>query len=686
MARQEITKDGLVLIRDTDLDPRILFIETIYQGEKTKGNKLANIVPNVGDMVVDRTSGYPIFSEVVDVDDETLIPTFQEYRKEVENTTMSHNQQILGVGSGYQSETWRLYLDTSVVPHIMIPDSRLHVYGKENTRYKIFRGTDISKASGKVISMQFNDNGELIAEDIKLEKVAFPSGSEIDTNLSVKAPRRAYTTEKMENGEVVTLVVYNDEGQTTAYNTLLVHNTALDRNIESMHKYVASVALVSPFLDKTENNTLIFPMNMPHEALALMARITYSDGSSKLMAIDGHRVVLYGLDNYVPLKQYQTINLVLVYHLADDEMSLNSSTDTQNRFIAVKYFGRTTPVDGSYSVNLCPIPTWVSSAYGWQIRYYLYTLDRDVCYDVTDYIRPAANTAIYEPFKYGIYQEVAVTLNLHDVDQSLKNYNHVQTFQINLMGEPHPELKTHYLIRFEKDMPEPYGKELRCVGSYDKGLQEGKISIDCGIQDIEEWLTRVYYRSMPVLDKYTEKRPPRPSHFTVIINNEETTYPLRAWNQMLSTKENPQDGYGVTIQWSLAENGKVYQLGASPLPYVNFSDGDVSDHGGGTAKPEKPDVDDTIIDIDLEVKRITDRKASIEVINKYRMLLEYIKKYGLLRYEKINNIYHRIKNDDLTPAQIANDVILLEQEVNRIDISDFERVRDSHYAPLNMVD
>lgn len=312
-------------------------IENIYQGEGENNGPTAVYVPNVGDIIIDTTAGYPRWLECQYIDDTTLTPTLVELASPNRNEFSTENK-LLGIGPGYQSELWRLFLDTSVVPHVFVIDSRLHVYGKENTKYKVFLGTNTSNTTGQVISMNFNANGELISEDIALEKVAFASTDIVDTNIAVKAPRRGYTNHRLQNGDIVTMVTYNDEGTATSYNQLLVHNTALDRNVEASKKYVTTIGIDSPFLDKTENNTLIYPMNIPRDALAMMGVISYSDGSQKRIPIDGSRLVLSGLDNYIPMKKDQNINLVLTYHLPDGEMALNASVGN-DRFIAISLSG-----------------------------------------------------------------------------------------------------------------------------------------------------------------------------------------------------------------------------------------------------------------------------------------------------------------------------------------------------------
>ena len=678
---------GQVLIRHPDKKGDFYFIEDIYQGEASTNNPRAVHVPNIGDMILDRSSGYMRWLEVTSIDEITLVANLVEADQEVSHNTISNNQALQGTAVGEQSETWRLYLDTSVTPHVFAVDSRLFIFDNETTKYKLFLGRDISKSTGKVISMNFNANGDLISEDLPLEKVAFASEDKVDVNMAVKTPRRGYTTMKMENGQIVTLVAYNDSGIATSRNNLLVHNTALDRSVEASQKYVTTISIDSPFLDKTENNTLTFPMNTPRDALAMMGVVTYSDGTSKRIPIDGTRMSLYGMDDYVPLKKDQNINLVLTYKLADGELSLNSSTGN-GRFISVKYFGRTLQVDGSYSVNIFPIPSYVSDAAGWRLRYMLYTLDRDIAYDVTSLVKVAANSKTFDPVNYATTQSLTVSLDLSKVSPLMKKFIHLQSFKIALITTPGGNQKTVWRITYEQDQNPLYGDGCICRGTRDPGLNKWKLDISCGCQSEKEWLEKLYYPIKPLINKYTEGKPPTPTHFTVRINDTSMTYPLKAWNRVLSSTVGATDGYGVIIQWTRIEGNKEYQLGVSPLSFANLSEGGVIDHSGETIveQPTTPSdtIASTVIDIDALVARAQAYGASNAVLEKYRSLLRLIKKNSLLRYPDVNALFQRIKTTDITPAQIANDVILLEQVINTIIIDQFNRHNTSDIPPASL--
>nr|DAT15831.1 MAG TPA: hypothetical protein [Caudoviricetes sp.] len=680
--RNNVLPNDIVPILDRNRRHTRWDMGEIYTGG-TKGR--GAYVPNVGDLVSDTTDGVLTWYKVVFVDDTTLLSELVMLTDR--NESKLHEDLWLGTGPGYTSETWRLFLDTSVVPHLILPDARARFFGDLAHSYKVFKGTDTSDARGVVISMDFNNNGELISDDIPLESVAQTSLANGE-KVAVKCCRKGFTTEKLPNGDIVTLVTYNAQGSPSSYSKLLIHNTSLDRKINKATKYVTTISIDSPYLDKTENNTLIFPVNMPRDALALMGVVTYSDGSVKRIPIDGTRMRLAGLEDYVPMRT-QNINMTLIYYLEEGELALNASIG-KNRFIAVKYFGRTQPVDGSYSVNLVPIPSYVSDAAGYTMRYMLYNLDRDMVYDVTSLVENGSTTAAFDPLNYGSTQQITVALDVDRVDPRMKKYRHVQSFRIALSGRPDPGNIQPWLISFEKDQENLYGRNAVVRAVKDHGLGRWKLDVSAKANNLEEWLERLYYNTKPLVERFTEKRPPTPTHFTLYINGESVTYPVRSWNVVLDFPVGAHDGYGVVIGWIRIDGNNKYYLGCSPMCFMDISEGGVVNHAGSTLiKPDAGSTGNanasTLIDIDAEVKRIRDRGASEPVCDKYRKLLERIKRYGLLRYVEINNLFQRIRTDDLLPAAIANDVILLEMEVNRISIGNFNRdTSSSGHAPTSM--
>ena len=134
-------------------------LNEIYRGND--GNK--KYVPNVGDWVQDTDNN--IVYKVTYVDSMTLIPTLVE-------VNASGSTQDLLVGP--TADSYRVYIDTSVTPHILAVDTRLKVSGTMSDHAKIFKGGDIS-TTGRQISFLYDSQGRYLTDKINLELAAVDS-------------------------------------------------------------------------------------------------------------------------------------------------------------------------------------------------------------------------------------------------------------------------------------------------------------------------------------------------------------------------------------------------------------------------------------------------------------------------------------------------------------------------------
>lgn len=187
-------------------------------------------VPKVNDWVVD-TLARTIYS-VLAIDPMTLLVTMEP----VDNTGLSSLD-------GDRGANHLVYLDTSVVPHALAVDARFRIPGTMNTYIKIFRGTDVSAATGKVISFLFDASGNFVTNNIPLEL------AELDThtNVSIKVPVPCHTKEALADGELVTVVAYNAQNNVVRKDTMTIENTSFIRGQGAPTKYISHISLKSPF-------------------------------------------------------------------------------------------------------------------------------------------------------------------------------------------------------------------------------------------------------------------------------------------------------------------------------------------------------------------------------------------------------------------------------------------------------
>lgn len=547
---------AIVPISDPNRGHRRWLKSEIYTGPNGTGR----YVPNEEDEAWDWVTG---LWRVVTVNRSTGLSQLVQYIPPNTGESVSEEDILLGVGPGYQSESYRVYLDTSVIPHVLAIDSRLRVYGTTVSAVKVFWGTDISDES-KVISAMYDQGGTLLGENIPLELVQMPnnpqSGVPSAINYAVKTPMVGYTSQKLPDNEPVTVVMYDDVGNVTSIAKLLIMNTAFIRTTDASKKFITSIHLDSPFLSEGDDSLLKFAINMPVDALNARGVVTYSDGSKKIMPVDGTKFNLYGLQNFIATIVGQKIELVLSYKLSADEYVYGASASLQ-KHLSIPYWATTTRLDGAYSVKLFCFPQWVDDITGFKLRWFLFNLNRSEFHEVTSLVTFGVNSLPFDPISYGPIQRVTVGINMNDLDSSYSNWRHSQTIGIALLA-PGNEISNGWNIEYSPGQAELYGKGLRAISTF-VNVNNWKLKIDCGLELQSTWLQKVFYNAEPLVNTQSENRAPEPNHFVLMIGTKEYTYPIDRWNTELLVTSVPANGEPLFIRFirRLPENDLQLGIG-----------------------------------------------------------------------------------------------------------------------------
>ena len=518
-------------------------------------------VPNVNDLVFDHAQG---FFRVTEVDYTTGYSVLTLWQPPEEPEEAEVEDVLLGIGPGYASESYRIFLDTTVTPHTLSPDARLHFYGSMVQSYKVFLGSDISEDYGHVISAFYDPSGNFLGTSVPLEEITVPGA----TTSTVKAPMVGYTTESLDDGEIVTLVAYSDEGGVVSRAQLLVNNTEAIRQADSAKKYVKAIEVDSPFISNADPQTIEFPLNVTVESLPMTGVVHYSDGAVHRLPIDGSKFTLYGLRNYVATVVGQEFPMVLAYNLANDEVSY-SLEPTANRRITVAYQARTTTADGAYEVKLFMYPIWVSESVGYRLEYWMYNLDRQTYYNVTPYIELGTTSNAFDPRQYGTTQTITVALDLNKVDGKFAPFRHVQTFQIALLarGDLNRDL---WEIYFRPDQPVSYGRGLKAEVEM-VGTNNWRLDVSQGLPSKELWLKTVYERMEPLINTQIEAYPPVPTHFTVHTIHNQYRFSVEQWGDDLTINNDLDNGELLYLTFTRENYDTELHLGIAGLPVSVFA-------------------------------------------------------------------------------------------------------------------
>lgn len=459
-------------------------------------------VPNPNDKVFDWAQGY---FRVTDVDYTTGISVLEPWDSNPTNGGVDLEDVLLGSSLGETREQYRLYVKLGTLPFRASVDGGLKIYQANANKIKVFKGTDTSEA-GQVISAVLNSSGVPISENVGLDLIANING----TNYAIRTPKEFVLTEAVQDGDVCTVVVYNNTNQPIGTYKHIVVATDFIRTADASRRYVVGIDLISPWLSATENDLLEYPVNLPIQSGSLQGRVRYSDGFSSDLPIDGIRFELQGIDNFVATQAGQTANLQLVYHLGPTEYANTGYSIPGDRWIPKAYRVRTIAEQGLYSAKLFAVPYWQSAA--WHLDWYLYSLARDAVYNVTPYVQDAVGAPAFNGINYVSKQNLIKTINLQDIGMGLPYYQHVQHMDIRLFGAgSNAGLATYYEIEYT--VGEKLGTGLFAVRTPGTTGGTFKLDISQGTLSTAEWLAKVYDPTEPLWLAGTEAAPPVPTHF-----------------------------------------------------------------------------------------------------------------------------------------------------------------------------
>lgn len=504
---------NIVPIVEPDRRWNIWSIDEIYKPNDATSE--GRYIPNPDDLVFSHQDGFFIVDTVdYTTGESTLIP----YRFP-RHTGIDSGEELISIAPRLVSEGYNAYVDTSVVPHRLAIDKQLQINGSTTKTMRAYRGTKIE--TEELVS-RYYINGVLQGDHIPLEKVVDVNGTTQD---AIKIPKIGHVSKPLSDGELITLVFYDDQGHVVSLSTLTVVQTSWIRRAHEGMKTISSIELDSMFMSETEPNVLEVPINVNMESVPLHGIVHYTNGESNRLPVDGTKFKIMGMRHFISTLLGQRQPITLIYYLGNDEES-QEGVDYQGGHIAESYQIVTTPVSGTYAVKLFTHPEWVSNAQGYRLKHHLHNLDRDEYYDVTNLVQVATNSPPFKPLDYGVQQEISFELNLQEADASFNNYNHLQTTNIVLQKSATQVSSPYWEILYDKNKPAYSGlAQVDFIGAGDY-----RVYIDNGQANQADWIDVIYRRLLPLHHPSSETQAPTPTHFIMQIDTWEQEYLIDMWN------------------------------------------------------------------------------------------------------------------------------------------------------------
>ncbi len=512
-------------------------LQDIYTGD----TGLNKYVPKVNDYVVDYETDEHY--KVIELDKTTLLARLEKINGIADGGDIAVEDLLLGPKAGTTADTYRVYIDKSVLPYSLTVDTRCRFGGSTSTYAQIFRGSKLDNTA-EIVSGIYDQSGNLVGQNIPLELVSF------DGNISIKVVSTCYTTQPIEDGEVLTVVIFSADGGVVSKRQILAEETTTVRKPNAVQKYITHITLDTPFLSEADRKVIQYPMNLPTDSFNMFGVVHYSDGSRNRLPVDGRNFQIFGLNNFVSTIIGQKTSLVLKYTLSAGELVYGADSISQ-RFLTESYDLITSKADGTYSMKLYGYPVWTSEVAGYRMDWWLMNLDRNELYHVTQHVTINDKVSIFQPVLYGVTQRLSVSINLKSVNGAFKNYIHTQIVDVSLIRPASDHTGTQWTIGFEHGQNPPFGRENAVQMTFvNQNLK--KLDITLGESDRDIWLDRLFKQTKPLYNPATEIEAPLPNMFKIITpNGKSYIYRIDEWNTELVISDLLEDNATLLIAFFL---------------------------------------------------------------------------------------------------------------------------------------
>lgn len=509
--------------------------DDVYWGINFPGK--GKVVPNVGDVIEKfATMDSYLVTEVPKTD------FVVKYRPRTPNNTNTIDSIL-----SFTEQSFVIHYNKHLNPFTLTisPDLRTHI--REAVAYRIYRGTEIDES--KIVSVQYNNSGEIVGTDIPLELSAVDAYQ----NNSIKGFPSCNTNAELMNGEAMRVAVLSATGEIIGKYYAIIDTSTFHKPAFVKSKLITNIFLETSLIDPSVPNVIRFPANLTSESFMPIGVVQYSDGSQTRYVVDGTKFELQGIGlmsnraGRGPLTQSLATTIIgsktelaLVYYKSPDEGVLMKGCVDENK-VGVKYDLIISESKRSWGVKIYTYPVWLGELEGYTLRHYLLNLDRDELYDVTPYVSLAVNSDPFYPKAWAHTQRLTFMIELMNsggafgLPGDLPNPNsfiHSQTMDIILRA---PATEDHnrniWEVSSDSSSKQPvYGTELRAriVGDTNSAIDIGN-----SIETLDEFLKQTYYRTDPLVNPETEDVPMKPTELLITYNGVSRAVPVDKFKEAI---------------------------------------------------------------------------------------------------------------------------------------------------------
>ncbi len=478
------------------------------------------IIPGVGTLVIDDASD-GIAYYVRSVDPNTYKSTLRPLR--FLETDDGPDSAILDSIVTYGSDRFVCYYDDRVRPVSLTIDGKLYILGSSKIEYRLVRTN--SNGENEIVSLYLDSDEQYKGNRIPLTTV-------INTNGTIKICTNCHTLHNINEGEILTLQIFNANGQQTEEYHIVCKRSIIQDDLMSDSNPI--VAFDADATQMTNDEFYLYENQSP-TALNITPFATYADGSTNIFTIDNRTCFMYGFEkDNIPSYPGRRFKILIKKFLSSREVTDIDSYDRTHRSVCCEKWVNIIKNDTEYSLKLTIIPWYDNNAQHYRFKFFAYTSEREHIYDVTNDVVIAEG---FDPMEYNKEQYLKVTFDSDIIFHNGVITTYQQAWWITLRE---PGVFESYILKDSKNDEYAYGAESstahRPVIHYDATL--GQYYVPTSKFANENAFLEAFYKfARPPYDTKTELEPTVPTHFTIrAIDNGNvlisTPIPVEQYNQL----------------------------------------------------------------------------------------------------------------------------------------------------------
>jgi hypothetical protein len=491
MEYTEIVIDGKRYFTQTIPTFRIWSMEEVLI--EGRDNTSAKYIPNEGDWVIDPDN--LIYYKAIDRD--PLTHTVKLELHPNQSLPMPYHDPIV-------NPIHRIYIDKNITPHVCNVDATFTVGGSTLSHAIVYKGIEPLNNS-LAVSAIYHADGSFNTNQVPLVRIASDSHELHD----IHAVGTFSTSYNLNNGDLVTVVVFDTRGNVASKVAMLMDDTShLNDHILST-RTISNIELYSPFI-APDGNVIRRPISIDINDLNLSCVIHYNDGSEDVLPVNTGNVKLLGME-VVSLNNMSLEHVVVLrYELKDGEVA-NAPLTTNGKFITIPYLVKNYAPNISYNIKLHLFPAYINAVEGYKMLAYINLPDRSGIINVTEHIR--WNGAAFNG-KDLTLQELDAYIDLGDIDGIPNDYDLHNRFNITI-NHFGGDIAPHWYM--SDTFGETYIAYKPHVVDVSGGTTRFKIKPDSKPND--DWWTEAYESSKPLVIQGSELSPPNPSHISITMSD-----------------------------------------------------------------------------------------------------------------------------------------------------------------------